>query len=120
MPFKSMLTELMADVPGASGVILADWEGEAVEQCCLCDDDYELKILAAHKGIILNQMKELHVQLAMGDLTEVVITTAEQHVLIGAVGPEYALVMTLERNAIIGPALYRFRRMVSTLQEEIY
>ena len=120
MPFKKMLTELVVAVPGASGAILADWEGEAVEQYARNNDDFELKIIAAHKGIILNRMKEIHGQLAMGELMEAVITTAEQHVLIGSIGPDYALVMTLERSAIIGLALYHFRRMLALLQEEIY
>jgi predicted regulator of Ras-like GTPase activity (Roadblock/LC7/MglB family) len=119
VPFKAILRKLVEDTPHASGAILADWEGEAVEHYCLYDD-YELKLLGAHKGIILNRMKEIHGDLAVGELQDVVITTGKQPVIIGVVGPEYSLVMTLARDALIGPALYRFRQAVKLLEKEIY
>ena len=68
MPFKAILKELVEVTPGASGAILADWEGEAVEQCCHYDD-FELKVIGAHKGIILNQMKEIHGRFPAGSRT---------------------------------------------------
>ncbi len=119
MPFKTILRELVEAVPGATGAILADWEGEAVEQHCLFDD-YELKVLAAHKGIVLNRMREIHGALPAGDIHEAVISTASQHILMGFVGPEYSLVMTLEKGAVLGFALYKFRRALKVLEKEIY
>ncbi len=119
MPFKTILRELVESVPGATGAILADWEGEAVEQHCLFDD-YELKVIAAHKGILLNRMKEVHATFPVGDLSDAVISTASQHILTGLVGPEYSLVMTLERGAVVGLALYKFRKALKVLEKEIY
>jgi predicted regulator of Ras-like GTPase activity (Roadblock/LC7/MglB family) len=119
VPFKAILKELVESVPGASGAILADWEGESVEQHCLFDD-FELKVLGAHKGILLNQLKDVHAGLPAGDLEEAVITTATQHVIVGVIGSDYSLVMTLGRNAILGQALYHFRRSVQRLAKEIY
>lgn len=119
MPFKAILRELVEGLPAASGAILADWEGEAVAQHCLYDD-YELKVLGAHKGILLNRMKEAQDECVAGELHDVVITTGKQHVIIGVVGPDYSLVMTLGRGAIIGQALFRFRQAVQLLAKEIY
>ena len=119
MPFKAILRKLVESVPAASGAILADWEGEAVEQHCLYDD-YELKVLGAHKGILLNRIKEAQEECSAGDLQDAVITSDRQHVIIGVVGPEYSLVMTLNRGAIIGLALHRFRQTVRLLMKEIY
>jgi predicted regulator of Ras-like GTPase activity (Roadblock/LC7/MglB family) len=119
VPFKAILTKLVEEIPHASGAVLADWEGEAVEHYCIYDE-YELKLLGAHKGIILNWMKDLHVDLAAGELRDVVITTGKLSAIIGVVGPEYSLVMTLAREAMIGPALYRFRESVKMLEKEIY
>ena len=120
MPFSGLLTGLVQAVPGASGAILADWEGESVAHFYLHEDDYELKILGAHKGIILNRMKEVHGQLDSGPLREAVITTADQHVLIGAIGADYVLVMTLDRNTLLGPARRRFHDCLEDLYREIY
>lgn len=119
MPFKAILMKLVEDTSHASGAVVADWEGEAVEHYCLYDE-YELKLLSAHKGIILNWMKDLHVDLVAGELRDVVITTGKLSAIIGVVGPEYSLVMTLAREAMIGPALFRFRQSVKILEKEIY
>ncbi|HTP64480.1 MAG TPA: roadblock/LC7 domain-containing protein [Geobacteraceae bacterium] len=119
MPFKAILKKLVEDTPHAGGAILADWEGEAVEQHCLYDD-FELKLLGAHKGIILNRMKELHADLTADEMQYAVITTGEQQVIIGAVGPDYSLVMTLAGEATLGLALLRFKQATKLLMEEIY
>lgn len=119
MPFKEILRQLVEVTPLASGAILADWEGEAVEHHCLYDD-YELKLLGAHKGLILNRMKDAHADLATGQMQDAVITTGKQQVIIGAVGPDYSLVMTLASEAMIGLALHRFRQAVKLLEKEIY
>jgi len=119
VPFKAILKELVESTPGATGAILADWEGEAVEQCCQYDD-YELKVIAAHKGIVLTMIKEIHAGLAAGEICDTVITVEGRHILTGVVGPDYSLVMTLDERALIGPALYRFRKSVERLEKEIY
>jgi predicted regulator of Ras-like GTPase activity (Roadblock/LC7/MglB family) len=119
VPFKTILRELVESVPYATGAILADWEGEAVEQHCLFDD-YDLKVIAAHKGIVLNQMKEIHAAFPGGELQDAVISTATQHILTGLVGPEYSLVMTLNNGGVVGLALFRFRKALKLLEKEIY
>lgn len=119
MPFKTILRELVESAPGATGAILADWEGEAVEQYCLYDD-YELKVIAAHKGIVLSRIKEVHAPFPGGEVGDAVITTDSRHVLTGAIGPDYSLVMTLDRGAMVGQALYYFRSSVKRLEKEIY
>ncbi|RNC67502.1 MAG: roadblock/LC7 domain-containing protein [Desulfuromonadales bacterium] len=119
MPFKAILTELVQSVPGASGAILADWEGEAVAQYSLFDD-FELKIIGAHKVIILNQLQTLQKRFAGDAVRDVVITTDGQHAIVGPVGKDYSLVMTLARDAIPGRALVRFRQTIDRLAKEIY
>ena len=53
-------------------------------------------------------------------MQDAVITTGKQQVIIGAVGPDYSLVMTLASEAMIGLALHRFRQAVKILEKEIY
>ncbi len=119
MPFKAILKTLVESVPAASGAILADWEGESVEQFCLYDD-YEIKVTGAHEGIILNHLKDVHAGFPAGGLEEVVTVTGEQQVIAGMIGADYSLVMTLAREALLGMALYRFREAVKVLEKEIY
>ncbi len=119
MPFKRILQELMDAVPGATGAILADWEGEAVEQCC-CYDVYDLKVIGAHKGILLNIMKEMHGKLSVGEIRHTFISTEQQHFLFGPIGPDYLLVMTLNKRAIVGLAVRRFESALELMYKEIY
>ena len=119
MPFKRLLTELVEAVPGASGAILADWEGEAVEQHAQVDP-YEMKVTAAHWGILVARLKGLQEKHATGRVRESMITTDEQHVIVGTVGDDYTLVMTLNRAALPLLALRSFRTTAGLLEKEIY
>ena len=119
MPFKTLLTKLVEDVPGASGAILADWEGESVEQFSF-SDPYDMKVTAAHWGILLTLLKGLPGEYATGPVREAVITTDQQYVIVGALGDEYTLVMTMNQNALPLVALRSFRETASLLMKEIY
>ena len=119
MPFKKLLASLVESVPGASGAILADWEGEAVEQHCQ-GDPFEMKVTAAHWGILLCRLQALREQYATGVVQQGVITTDEQHAIIGAVGDDYTLVLTMHRDAQPLPALRYFKETARLLLKEIY
>ena len=116
--FEEILQRLVMSVPGATGAIFADWEGECVA-CFSLYDEYELKVIAAHKGIILAHIREIHDQLAPGEMNEAVISTERQHVITGAINRDYSLVMTMDRNGVLGRALYHFRSTVGELRKEI-
>ena len=119
MPFKRLLTNLVESVPGATGAILADWEGEAVEQHCQ-GDPYDIKVTAAHWGILLTRLKEMYEKYEAGRVREGMISTDEEHAIVGAIGDEYALVMTMTREALPLLALRYFRETAGLLEKEIY
>jgi predicted regulator of Ras-like GTPase activity (Roadblock/LC7/MglB family) len=119
VPFKNILHDLVEATPGATGAILADWEGEAVEQYCHFDE-FEMKVIGAHKGIILSRVCELHQRLAVGEIEDMAITTEGQQHLIGSVGPDYVVVMTLGRDALPACALRQLRMAVELFKKEIY
>lgn len=120
MPFKAILRELVESTPGASGAILTDWEGEAVEWHTVSGDEFDLKILGAHQNIILNRLREIQQENPLQNLREAVITTDLQRIVIGAVGKDYSLVMTLERRALLGRAIFRMQSSTRLLEKEIY
>lgn len=120
MPFKAILRELVESVPGVTGAILTDWEGEAVECHALSGDEFDLKILGAHQNIILNRLREIQHDEPSQALSEAVITTDLQRIVIGAVGKDYSLVMALERRALLGRAIFRMQQSIRLLEKEIY
>lgn len=109
----------MDSVPGSTGAILADWEGEAVEQSCKYDI-FDLKVIGAHKGILLNLLKDAHQKMDAGEMTYSVITTDKQHYLTGPIGADYFLVMTIDRTAIVGLAIRHFQLAIDRMYKEIY
>ncbi|RLB61848.1 MAG: roadblock/LC7 domain-containing protein [Deltaproteobacteria bacterium] len=118
MPFKSLLNLLVERVPGAQGAIIADWEGEAVDQVGIMDD-YDLKVIGAHKGVILHNMREVVDRLGDDELKEIVVTTKEGQTLILPVTKDYYLVLTLDRSDMLGRALLEARRCIQALYQEI-
>jgi len=118
MPFKKLLTELIERVPHARGAIIADWEGEAVDHVARIDD-YELKVIGAHKGVILNNLREVVRRLDGGDLEELVIATEKAQTLVLPLTEEYYLVLTLGRGEALGRALFEARRCAARLKVEI-
>jgi predicted regulator of Ras-like GTPase activity (Roadblock/LC7/MglB family) len=118
MPFKTVLKELVSSVPGASGAIIADWEGEAVDQVGPMDD-YNLRLVGAHKGIILGNLRAMLDRLGNDDLQEVVISTSDTKTLVVPITADYFLVLTGCRKQLLGKARFAARRCVSLLKREI-
>jgi predicted regulator of Ras-like GTPase activity (Roadblock/LC7/MglB family) len=118
MPFKALLGTLLERVPGAQGAIVADWEGEAVDQVGYMDE-YDLKVIGAHKGVILHNLRDVVDRLGNDQLKEIVITTEHAQTLILPVTLEYFLVLTLNRSDMLGKALFEARRCIQALHKEI-
>jgi predicted regulator of Ras-like GTPase activity (Roadblock/LC7/MglB family) len=121
VPFKNILRELVETTSGASGAILTDWEGEeVVHYCCSHTDEFDLKLIGAHKAIILSWIKETQQRLQHDGALEAVITTELQHFIVGAIGSDYTLILTLEKDAMLARARYCFQKSVKLLAKEIY
>ncbi len=121
MSFRMILGELIEGIPEAQGAILVDWEGESVDLAGRMDD-FDLKVLGAHKGVILTNLREL---IAKGrfagadELHEILITTAQNETLVLPITLDYFLVLTLSRGEALGRARFAAKRCVERLRDEI-
>lgn len=118
MPYNTILKELVESVPHAVGAILVDWEGEAVQEYCHCDP-YDMRFVAAHKGIILARLRESHGESQGGPIEHVVVTTAQQLLLIGVIDKDYSLVLQVLRACPLGVARFYFNRSLAKVREEL-
>ena len=118
MPFLNILKTLVDRTPHSVGAILVDWEGEAVQEYCHCDP-YDIRFVAAHKGIILARLKELNNSGRVGDVEDVVITTTDGHLIFGCIDQDYSLVVSVGHSCPRGLALYNFRGAIAELRKEI-
>lgn len=117
MPFKSLLNRLLDDIPGAIGAIIIDWEGESVDQVARINE-YDIKVLGAHKGVILGLLREVMERVGSGDLEEVLIRTGRNKTLIVPLTMDYFLVLTLGPESIVARAAFKMRRCVAELRSE--
>jgi predicted regulator of Ras-like GTPase activity (Roadblock/LC7/MglB family) len=118
MPFKHILQEMLDRMPGARGAIIADWEGEAVDQVARIDD-FEIKVFGAHKGIILTRLREALQRLDGGDLEEVLIQYENDSAIILPLNEDYFLVLTIGPGELVGRAAFEMRRCATKLRLEI-
>lgn len=118
MPYQHILKALVDNTPKAIGAILVDWEGEAVQEYCFCDP-YEIRFIAAHKGIILAQLKEIQNSNNVGLIEDLVVTATSCHLIIGTIDNDYSLVMSVGRDCPVSIALHHFRNTVSVLKKEL-
>lgn len=117
MPFKSLLSRLLEDIPGALGAIIVDWEGESVDQVARINE-YDIKVLGAHSGIILSQLREALSRIDSGELHEVIIRTGQNKTLIAPLTEEYLLILQLGAEAIAARAAHKVRHCVAELRDE--
>ena len=118
MPFQIVLKSLVDRTPHAIGAILVDWEGEAVQEYCHCAP-YDIRFVAAHKGIILARFKELNNSGRVGAVEDVVITTTDGHLIIGCIDQDYSLVVSVGHSCPRSLALYNFRGAIAELRKVI-
>jgi len=119
MPFKTALTELLERVPGSLGAILADWEGEAVDHVSIRIEEFDMKIIGAHKGIILANMRQAMRDLDSDELEEIIVTTEKTQTLVVPITSDYYLVLTLQKEASFGRARFEAHKTVQVLRAEI-
>lgn len=118
MSFEIILRDLVNKVPHAIGAILVDWEGEAVMEHCHCDP-YDIRFIAAHKGIILTRLKEMQSIELIGEVEDVIVTSSGGHLIIGCIDQYYSLVMNIQHSCPVALALYHFRLAITELKKEV-
>lgn len=125
MPFETILKELSLRT-GATGAVLVDWEGELVASHS--DRGLDMPLIGAHKGVILNAVKELSVQHEAqeggegddGHVKSVSITTDKARLAVCALTEGLALVVVLERSGTpLARVLFECGRAVRLIEEEI-
>lgn len=56
MSFKIILNRIVQEVPGITGAVVVDWEGEMVEDA-VREHTQDLRLIGAHGGILLRQIE---------------------------------------------------------------
>lgn len=119
MRLQRILDELVEAAPGATGAILADWEGEAVVTRSMNGGDYEIKVIGAHQGVILAEAREMFKRLRLGETTLITFALQNFNAVTAPINHEYYLVLTLRPEAIPGRARPAIRAALRELECEV-
>ncbi len=117
MPFSSVLNQLLKDIPDAKGVIILDWEGEAVAQATHISE-YDLKVLGAHYGIIVQRLKEMLLQSHAGRFEEIIFHYKFEKTVVASLSEEYFLLVHLNGDSPTAMAVNKIRLCVADLEQE--
>ena len=114
MPFKAILKDL-CDRTGGTGAIMLDWEGEAVDYFAL-NPNIELTAIGAHKGIILNLLRDATARVDNEALVESIgITTKNTKIAIVVLKDGYYVLLTLRNNDSMARGLFETKRAAKKL-----
>lgn len=119
MPFKMIMKKLVEDTQGAMGAIFVDWEGEAVDQFSLDNESYNLKLVGAHKGVILSLINNTQRQLLDNEALQVIIKMEKYNVIIAPVKDGYFVVLKLKPEALLSKAHHGLKSAVAALKKEM-
>jgi len=118
MSIEKIISKLMEQLPDALGAILVDWEGEAIafsSRMDAGDDDFALKVVGAHNGLILSQLRAC----MSATVEEVVVATSARTTLIVPVTEDYSLILVQKREPHTGHSLMKMRQSALSLYNEV-
>jgi predicted regulator of Ras-like GTPase activity (Roadblock/LC7/MglB family) len=110
LAFQTILKELVTSIPGAIGALFLDWEGETVEMLGARPfdaDDHDLKIMGAHQGIFLTQLRQICDRISAGTPHRFKVEFASTKVLSCDLADGYYLVLVVDAATNEGVAWQR-------------
>ena len=106
---------MLERVPGATGAVFVDWEGEAVDQCTELAP-LDMQLIGAHMSVVFVLTSD---RLASLGVRELWIETDRALVLIRRVTDRYSVVLTAKREAHLATAQRELERGAVTLLGEM-
>ena len=120
MPFQYLLSNLLADVPGAVGAIVLDEEGETVEWVSRDSrDPYELKVEGAYHSIFKRQLADASEATTSGRLRSYTFTGHDLVTLTWLLPHGYYVLLVMRRGGSPAVASYHLRRVARALELEL-
>ena len=118
-PFTTILRGVVDKVPGAIGVIFADWDGEAVDSFAPGVKD-DMLILAAHYGVILNHVQSALHLTHFGEAVELIVQHRKMDLIVRAIDRHYYVILAVRSGSHLATALREVVAAASALRAEMY
>ena len=120
MPFQGLLKQLVEGVEGASGAILLESAGEAVQWHTLDERQVErLRLRSAYVAVVLKNSRAVAARSDLGQAVHLVMQYDGASFIAQVIERDYFVVLELRPSANIGQALYRLQPMVESLRRAL-
>jgi predicted regulator of Ras-like GTPase activity (Roadblock/LC7/MglB family) len=117
--FGEVLSEVVAGVDGAIGVVLMGADGLPVEQVVRDASRTDIEAVAMELSVVLREIRKAATQLGAGDTEEVLIRGAAMTTVIRVLTDEYFVALALPPGASIGKGRFLLRRAAPRLREQL-
>lgn len=118
MIFTERLNRIMQVVEGARALAVIGRDGIAIERLATSEEP-NLDVATAQFTDIAKKLQIANVEMEAGALREMMEKTDRYIVLMGAVTPEYFMLMILSPEASLGRARYEMRKAVAVFHDEL-
>ncbi|MFZ3073296.1 MAG: hypothetical protein WA162_08635 [Thermodesulfobacteriota bacterium] len=118
MSFKQIL-ETLTSKSHARGAVMLDWEGEVVDSFSVATG-LELDAIGAHKGLILNMLKNV----AAGthdddDVKSVAIQAGDSKIVMSPLKDGYYLLVVTDKFKPFGRVMFESKRAAKEIEREM-
>jgi predicted regulator of Ras-like GTPase activity (Roadblock/LC7/MglB family) len=117
--FVDILQRIVERVPGATGAIFADWEGEPVGEFARDLPALEIQIFGAQWGVVWTELQRSLERARLGSAHELIIDGERGCVIVRQVTPEYYVVLALRRDGHLAKAIDELQRGAAALRAEM-
>jgi predicted regulator of Ras-like GTPase activity (Roadblock/LC7/MglB family) len=118
--FQDLLKQLVAGVEGASGAILLESAGEAVQWYAVDESQTErLRLRSAYVAVVLQNSRAIAERTEAGRAAHLVLQYDGVSFIAQVVERDYFVVIELCSSANIGQALYRLQPIIANLRREL-
>jgi predicted regulator of Ras-like GTPase activity (Roadblock/LC7/MglB family) len=116
--FTPILQRAVERTPRALGAIFADWDGEAVDHFSKVEK-FDMLILGAHYGIVLNQVQSALHLFHFGEAEELIFEHERMDLIVRSVGEGYYLLLAISEHGHLGVALREAHVAAEALKREM-
>ena len=117
MPYRGILDELLAGVPGARTALLVDAQGEVVVGAGELDERDQL--IGAYQGIALGMAARTASRFGMGTVDTLIWRHAGGSVILSALNDGYSVVLSVGPRTPVARARHRCEKARERLNREI-
>ncbi len=119
MPFHYLLTNLLADVPGAVAAAFLDGDGEVVEWVTRHGEPFAVKVEGAYHAVFLRELAAPLERLGFGRLRRYMLVGSRFVALTHLLPDGYYVVLLIERGDSAAQAWHHLERVAAVLGREL-